>query len=212
MCDSAQSWSGTPNKLCRVTFAFGLVMRGIACLLCAVCLVAPALAAEVAGVKLAETVSMGGHTLLLNGAGLRRKFIFRIYVGSLYLPQRVGDLAGVLAISPRRIQMNFLRDVTVSQLVGALVGGLNENNSPAELAAVKAPMEELLAIMQLYKDVDVRERDILTLDFTDGSTTVALNGEVGGVVSGEAFNRALIRIWLGDKPGQGGLKQAMLGR
>ena len=149
--------------------------------------------------------------MLLNGAGLRRKFIFRIYVGSLYLPQRAGDLAGVLAISPRRIQMNFLRDVTVKQLVGALVGGLSENNSPAELAAVKAPMEELLAIMQRYKDVDVRERDILTLDFIDGATTVALNGEVGGVVSGEAFNRALIRIWLGDKPGQGGLKQAMLG-
>ena len=191
----------------RSTTTVRIVLRKFAFLLFALCLWVPALAVEVAGVKLADKVSVGGQTLVLNGAGLRSK----IYVGSLYLPQKVGDLAGVLANGPRRIQMTFLRDLTLKQLVGAVVGGLNENNSPAEMAAVKVPTDELLWIMQRYQDVAVKEDDILTIDYIDGSTTVALNGEVGGVIPGEAFNRALTRIWLGDKPSQGGLKKAMLG-
>jgi hypothetical protein len=182
-----------------------------ACLLFALCLGAPALAVEVAGVTLADKVSVGGQALVLNGAGVRIKVIFKIYVGSLYLPQKAQDLAGVLAKSPRRIQMNLLRDLTADQLVGALVGGLNANNSPAEMAAVKAPTDELVRILTAFKDVDVKARDVLTLDFVDGGTKVALNGEARGVIPGAAFNNALTRIWLGDKPAEGDLKKAMLG-
>ena len=188
-----------------------LVLRRLACLLLASCLGWPALAANVAGVTLAETVAVGGHTLVLNGAGLRSKFLFRIYIGSLYVPHKTGELAGVLANGPRRIQMNFLRDLTVKQLVGALVGGLDDNNSPDEVAALRVPTDELLSIMRRYGEVAVKDGDVLTIDYIDGATTVALNGEVGGVIRGEAFNKALTRIWLGDKPSQGRLKKAMLG-
>jgi hypothetical protein len=175
------------------------------------CLAAPASATEVAGVPLADEVWVGGQALVLNGAGVGSKLFFKIYVGSLYVPQRVVDIDGVLEKGPRRIQMNFLRDLTVNQLVGALVGGLDANNSPSELAAVRAPTDELLRIMKRFGDVDVRERDVLTLDFVDGATKLTLNGKTGGVIPGEAFNRALTRIWLGDKPAHRGLKKAMLG-
>jgi long-chain acyl-CoA synthetase len=177
----------------------------------AFCLAAPALAAEMAGVSLADEIWVGGQALVLNGAGVGSKLFFKIYVGSLYVPQKVGDIDGVLEKGPRRIQMNFLRDLTVNQLVGALVGGLNANNSPSEMAEVRAPTDELLRIMKRFGDVDVKERDVLTLDFVDGVTRVMLNGQVGGVIPGEAFNRALTRIWLGDKPAHRALKKAMLG-
>jgi len=186
-------------------------MRRLGSLLLALCLALPAFAAEVAGVTLADEVSVGGQALVLNGAGVRTKVFFKIYVGSLYLPQKVGDLAGVLTKKPRRIQMNLLRDLTADQLVGALVGGLNDNNSPAEMAAVKAPTDQLVRILTRFKDVDAKKRDVLTMDFVDGGTTVAFNGEARGVIPGEAFNIALLRIWLGDKPAQGDLKKAMLG-
>ena len=44
---------------------------------------APALAAEVAGVKLDDKMSVGGQELVLNGAGIRTKAFFKVYVGSL---------------------------------------------------------------------------------------------------------------------------------
>ena len=60
----------------------------------------PALAAEVSGVKLDDKVSVGGKELVLNGAGVRTKVVFKVYVASLYLPSKTTDLAGVLASKP----------------------------------------------------------------------------------------------------------------
>src|SRR5262245_31130672 len=98
-------------------------MREPAVLLLALCLGAPVYAAEVGGVKLDDKVTVFGQELLLNGAGVRSRVMFKVYVGSLYLPARSTDLAGVLAKSPRRIQMNLLRALSADQLVDALNDG-----------------------------------------------------------------------------------------
>jgi hypothetical protein len=199
------------ERVSRARTTDGTVIRGFAILALTLCLAMPASAAEVAGVTLSEEVSVGGQALVLNGAGIRTMLLFKIYVGSLYLPQKAGDLAGVLARSPRRIQMNALRDLTGDQLVGALVGGLADNNSPDEMAAVKSGTDQLVRILTAFKNVDVKATDVLTMDFIDGATKVALNGDVRGVIPGAEFNRALTRIWLGDKPAGESLKKAMLG-
>jgi len=170
---------------------------------------AAAFAAEVGGVKLADKVAVGGQELVLNGAGIRSRAIFKVYVGSLYLPAKAGDLAGVLAKGPRRIQMNLLRDLSADQLVDALNDGLKDNNSEAELAAVKAQQIQLATIMKAFGDV--KEGNVVTLDFVDDGTAIGFNGAAKGAIPGEAFNRALTRIWLGEKPAQVDLKKAMLG-
>jgi hypothetical protein len=168
-----------------------------------------ALAAEVGGVKLDDKVSMGAQELVLNGAGIRTRVVFKVYVASLYLPQKAADLAGVLSKSPRRIQLNILRTLSGDQLVEALNEGLAENNTAAELAAVKPQVESLATIMKSFKEV--KEKDIVTLDFVDGATRIGLNGEAKGNISGDAFNQALTKVWLGEKPVQADLKKSLLG-
>jgi long-chain acyl-CoA synthetase len=169
----------------------------------------PALAAEVGGVKLDDKVSVGGKDLVLNGGGVRTKAIFKVYVASLYVPAKAPDLAAVLAKGPRRIQLNLLRNLGADQLVDALIEGLNDNNTAPEMAGVKAQTDQLVTIMKAFKDV--KEKDIVTLDFVDDATKIGLNGAERGSIPGEAFNKALTRIWLGDKPVQSDLKKAMLG-
>ena len=166
-------------------------------------------AAEVGGVKLDDTLAVGGQTLVFNGAGIRTKVVFKIYVASLYLPQKASDLQAVLAKGPRRIQLNLLRTLSADQLVDALVDGLNESNSAEQIAAIKPQVDQLVSIMKAFKEV--KEKDVVTLDFVDGATKVGWNGEAKGSIVGEAFNQALTRIWLGDKPVQADLKKAMLG-
>jgi len=167
------------------------------------------LAAEVGGVKLDDKVSMGAQELVLNGAGVRTRVVFKVYVASLYLPQKAADLAGVLAKGPRRIQLNLLRTLSADQLVDALNEGLVENNTAAELAAVKSQTDQLATIMKAFKEV--KEKDVVTLDFVDGSTRVGLNGDAKGSIPGDAFNQALTKVWLGDKPVQADLKKSLLG-
>jgi long-chain acyl-CoA synthetase len=168
-----------------------------------------AFAAEVGGVKLDDKVSMGAQELVLNGAGVRTRVVFKVYVASLYLPQKAADLAGVLSKNPRRIQLNILRTLSGDQLVDALNEGLAENNTAAELAAVKAQVEALATIMRSLKEV--KEKDVITLDFVDGATRIGLNGEAKGSIGGDAFNQALTKVWLGDKPVQADLKKSLLG-
>ena len=71
-----------------------------------------ALAAEVAGVKLDDKMTVGGQELVLNGAGIRTKLMFKVYVGSLYVPAKATSAGAVYAKAPRRVQLNMLRDVT----------------------------------------------------------------------------------------------------
>ncbi|NOX76798.1 MAG: chalcone isomerase, partial [Gammaproteobacteria bacterium] len=48
-------------------------------------------ALEVAKVNIPEQIKLADTTLTLNGAGIRSKFFFDIYVGALYLPQKTRD-------------------------------------------------------------------------------------------------------------------------
>ncbi len=55
-------------------------------------------AARVAGVELQEQATVGNRGLSLNGAGLRRKVFFNVYVVGLYLTEKRQSAAEVLAI------------------------------------------------------------------------------------------------------------------
>ncbi len=184
-------------------------MRKLLLVCFAMCFSAVALAADVGGVKLPDKAAVGGQELVLNGAGIRTKVFFKVYVGSLYLPAKAADLGAVLAKGPRRIQMNMLRDLSADQLVDALNDGLKDNNTAAEMAAVKAQQDQLTTIMKAFGEA--KEGNVVTLDFVDGATVVGFNGAAKGTIPGEPFNAALTKIWLGDKPVQPDLKKAMLG-
>ncbi len=168
-----------------------------------------AFAAEIAGVKLDERASVGGRELVLNGAGVRTRVIFKVYVAGLYVPSKTTDAGSVLAAPARRVQMNLLRNLSADQLVDALNEGLKENNTEAELAAIQPQVAELTSIMKAFKEV--HEKDVVTLDYADGTTRIGLNGEARGSIAGEAFNKALVKVWLGERPVQADLKKAMLG-
>jgi long-chain acyl-CoA synthetase len=166
-------------------------------------------AAEVGGVKLDDKASIDGHELVLNGAGIRTKVFLKIYVLGLYLPQPAKDVSAVFAKSPRRIQMNMLRTLSADQVVDALLDTMQDNNTQAELAAVKAQTDQLASLIRAFKEV--KEKDVVTLDFVDGGTRLGWNGKNYGTVPGEPFNQALTKIWLGEKPVQADLKKTLLG-
>ena len=166
-------------------------------------------AADIGGVRIEDKVSVAGQELVLNGAGIRKRVVFNVYVASLYLPQKGTDLAAVLAKGPRRIRLDLLRTLSAETFIDALNEGLEANNSPADMAAIKPAAGQLASIMKTFGQV--KEKDVVTLDFHDGATHVGLNGDDKGTVAGEAFNQALTRIWLGDKPVQADLKKSLLG-
>ena len=77
---------------------------------------------------------------------------------------------------------------------------------------MKGRVEELAAnLLSLRQGM---KGDVITFDWLpDGGTLVFLNGEVrGNPIPGDDVYRALLRVWLGDRPTSGGLKRALLGQ
>jgi len=171
----------------------------------------PTFAAEVEGVKLADKVQLGGSELEFNGAGVRTRVFFKVYVGALYLQKKASVTEAVLADSgPKRIAMHMLRDLTAEQLFAALNDGLKNNHAPGDLAKLEPQVKQLEGIFSAVKAA--KSGDTILLDYVPGTgTRVVINGESKGVIPGEEFNRALLRIWLGDQPADAALKKAMLG-
>ena len=182
----------------------------MAALLAALLAVPGLQAAEVAGVKVDEQIKVGGSELVLNGACLRTKVFVKVYIGALYVSQKANTPAALLdAATPRRMNLRMLRDVDSDSLYGALRDGLKDNNSEAELAALKGPVDQFAEIMK--KIGTAKNGDTVSLDFTVDGVGVSLNGEVRGKVASAPFARALLKVWLGENPVDASLKKALLG-
>ncbi len=179
--------------------------------LLAALIAAPGLqAAEVAGVRIDEMQNVGGKELVLNGAGLRSKLFIKLYVGALYVSQKsAAPTALIDSTAPRRMSLRLLRDIGADTLHGALEDGLANNHTPDELNALKPAADQFAGLMKGFGKL--KEGDTVAIDFSADGVSVSLNGESRGKVAGPAFARALLKVWLGEKPADASLKKALLG-
>jgi hypothetical protein len=168
-------------------------------------------ALEVKGVKIDENAQVGSSTLVLNGAGLRTKMMFKVYAGALYLAQKQSDANAVINDhGNKRISMHFLRDVSSEQLLDGMNEGFADNNTQSEMTSIDAQLKIFQKMMVSAKEV--KEGDVILLDCTTAGTQVSLNGRLLGKIDGELFNQALLRVWLGDHAVDTSLKKALLGQ
>jgi len=172
-------------------------------------LVEPASGREIAGVAVPESVTIKNKLLVLNGAGIRKKFIIKVYVGSLYLTVKRSSVKEILDDpGAKRIVMNFLyKEVSADTLVEGWNEGFAENNSSQELL----PLQDRIRQFNTFFST-VRKGDEIRLDYLpEEGTQVWINETLKGSVPGEDFSRALLKIWLGPNPPDIKLKEAMLG-
>jgi len=168
-------------------------------------------AAELAGVKLDDTVNVGGTALVLNGAGLRTKFGAKVYVAGLYVPAKSADAASIFAgTGPRKMKLVMKRNVSADTMWGAFREGIEANSTPSELKALQPKLEKMeKAFNALGKTA---EGDVLEFDFAaDGTTAFSVNGQAKETIPGQDLSTAFLKIWLGAKPAQEPLKKALLG-
>lgn len=173
------------------------------------CMPCFAWAAEVEGVRLPDALSMQGETQHLNGAGVRTKFFFDIYIGALYRLKKSRNAQAILAHPESTVvTMDILyREVDAARLRHGWQEGFRKNQTPAAMQALQKRLDKFNALF-----VDVRKGDQYRFDFRrDGVTAVRFNGREIGMIRGVDFQRALLAVWLGRKPADDDLKHAMLG-
>jgi hypothetical protein len=154
---------------------------------------------------------VAGKELKLNGAGVRVRAIFKVYVMGLYLQDKKKTPADVLAADgPRRFTLVMMRDVSGSDLGEAFMAALNKNSDTAEKSRMA---NQIAKFGEMFTTIETKKGDILTGDWIPGSgTLMQLNGKpMAEPLPDIAFYNAILKIWLGDKPADSSLKPALLG-
>ncbi|TAL20643.1 MAG: hypothetical protein EPO01_13140 [Aquabacterium sp.] len=173
---------------------------------------AHAQAVEVSGVRVPGEVNANGTKLVLNGAGVRHKLIFQMYVLALYLPKKTRSLAEVNDLStPKRLVLRPLRDLSTNELGRLLTKGIETNATKEDFVKIVPNLSRIGQLMAAYSRV--LPSDALIMDWVPGVGFVAtFRGKVQGEPFPEpAFFRTLLKIWLGDQPPDAKLKSLLLG-
>lgn len=169
-------------------------------------------AAEVGGVKLDDTIRVANQELKLNGAGIRYKAIFKVYVAGLYLADKKSTAQEVLAApGAKRVTIVTLRDVSSEELGRGFMSGIQQNIDRNEKSKL---IGQLMKFGEIFASVpEGRKGDVITVDWVPGTGMVIhLNGrKLADPIPDAAFYNALLKIWLGEKPVDAQLKPLMLG-
>ncbi len=165
----------------------------------------------VSGVKLDDSVQVGSQSLKLNGAGVRYKVFFKVYVAALYLPEEKNTTADILAMpGAKRVTLVMMRELSNDDLGQRFMDGLRANLDIDERSKLIKPM---ISFGKMFSLVPVLKKgDILTFDWVPGTGVVCqFNGQkIGETINDLSFYNAVLRIWIGKEPADEALKQKML--
>jgi hypothetical protein len=185
----------------------GLILRvGIVVLALSVALTSPGAAREIAGVELPERTTVAGHPVVLNGAGLRTRFLLKVYVIGLYLERPATDAASIVAVdSVRRADIHVLRSLSGSEIASAIGDAFERNAGDA------APRlaDRLRRFKAMFPPVE--QNDVIVLTYVPGTgTTVVAKGKEAGIIEGKDFADVLFAVWIGSNPVDAALRSALL--
>jgi hypothetical protein len=168
-----------------------------------------AVAREIAGLEMPDSIKAGDSDLLLNGGGRRTKFGMTVYVGALYLPSPSSDPRAILAADePMAIELHITSGMVTSEKMESATREGFENSLNGETAPLKQSIDDFIAVFR--EKIEKGDRYSFVYRPEKG-TEVFKNGKLSRTIGKLDFKKALFGIWLCDRPAQESLKREMLG-
>jgi len=166
------------------------------------------LAKNIANVEMPDIMEISGQPLVLNGVGLRKKFVIKLYAAGLYLKNKSKDANAVInADDPMVVRMHFLYQVSGNQLVSAWNESFESNLETNR----KATLQNQIGMFNDLFSYEAKKDDIYEVIYEPGKGIhVKFNGEVLGTVPGLDFKKAVFSIWFSMYNSDPDLKKAMM--
>lgn len=167
---------------------------------------------SVEGNKLPEKVEFVGYDapLVLQGAGIRSKFVVDVYVGGLYLEQKIKSRTEALNLpGAKRMYMGFLRTVSGEKIKSSWYEGIRKNNDYNLVSTNKKTIDNFVE----FFNQGVKKGDIIFIDnIPEEGVAVTINGVLVGVIKNNDFFKILLATWMGNKPPGKKFQKQLLGQ
>jgi hypothetical protein len=167
-------------------------------------------ATEIAGITMPDTLQADGHGLILNGAGVRTKFLMDLYAAGLYLKSRQHDAATIIARDePMALRLHIISGLITSEKMETATREGFASAAAGGLAPLAERIERFIAV---FREA-INKEDIYDFVYVPGAgTAISKNGRLQTTIPGADFKQGLFGIWLCAKPAQESLKAQMLGK
>jgi len=191
---------------------FGKTVLGVAALTLAL----SAQAVRYQGQDFADSLELGGKTLVLSGIGERAAFGFHGYSAALYMTKKGRTADEIYAVSgPKRMELRItlpMKSIGAAEFEKAITKGVERNCTEAEKAALGDRVHRLNANLDLVGSV--KKGDVILIDYVpERGTTLSVNGKVfGDAVPGGDLYTAFLKVFLGEKVSDERLRAGLLGQ
>ncbi len=164
---------------------------------------------EIAGVAVSDSVSYGGKQYSLNGAGIRKKLVLKLYVGSLYAEKKITDEKEVLRGPVSSvIRLDIISGIITSKLMKETVQEGFDKAMDGDTSSLQDRIDSFIAV---FSD-EISKGDSFIFVSVPGKGVTAYKGDKELVViNDDRFREVLFTIWLGSDPADKNLKKEMLG-
>ena len=170
-----------------------------------------ALAAPTA-TKFDPAMDVQGTKLQLNGAGTRYKAIFKVYDMGLYTTKKVSSPAELLALpGPKRLQFTALRELPGTDLGRLFLKGMGDNSTKEQVQRHALSSARLIEVFSGRSKMLVGESFAMEFVPGKGTTFYILGKPQGAPVGDDEFFGMVMKIWVGESPADGQLRDALLG-
>jgi hypothetical protein len=166
---------------------------------------------EIAGVKVEDSKTVAGTKLLLNGAGIRYRGPFKVYVAELYTSKKVGSLEELMAApGPKRLTLTMLREIEAGPFGKLLTRGVEDNVPRNEVSRLVPGLLRMSEIFSINKVLLPGETVIMDWIPGTGLVVNAKGKQQGEPFKEQEFFKAIMSIWFGPVPADFKLKDALL--
>lgn len=163
--------------------------------------VAQAAEVQLDGYSFADTATVAGQNLVLNGVAPSSILSTRSSVVGFYLPSKQKTPEGATGVKgAKRIQFYMVRNVSARDLSNALLDRIRQNVPPEEFRANIIATAQLGTVFSTIPRINKGDKVVIDYLPATQSTEFTLNGQkIGETIQGEAFFPMMMKVWIGPK-------------
>lgn len=166
---------------------------------------------KLAGIEISPSINLHKKKLQLNGAAVRSKFFVQTYVIALYAESPIIDEDTAINSSIERdIRMIICTPLATTDLViDNIRNGIKDSVGSSHYAELKESVEQITSTL---KEIGIGYKDIVDIYLTSKCELLLYKNEKqeGKLKNGTGFAQALFEMYVGKRPKDKKIKQALL--